>query len=864
VPGTTMAEIGAGAPVATAHIEKLTAAQKAAAAAWREYNSAVGTAADTVAAMDGATVEGIKYDLARGISKQTLAHIYTGTTKEQIDAIEDVMKAERKAATEFAALQEKVHHVEFGGKDIVGPLGGSIVAVDPAKDLKPALEGFEQLRKAQEQYHDLVDKRTLSHYDYERAQVVRWVADQRAAFKGAADQAGGYYETIDQIAAEKLALLAQEQTQTLAELTASWDTWANRVRDVIGSIPNLLKASFTGGGGIGGFAQAFSTQIGESLIGKGVTSGLTSLFNKGATGLLNLFGPKLTAAIGRIIPGLGDAIGAIAGALMTKLFALFDHVPSDLRKLAHGYGVTLSDEVLKGIRASMKDLHLTEQAATIFHAKDLFPTVDSSNFQQAVNITHDAFSMIETHQLTIAQGAQVLDEMWPKLAAAGTDAYGFIGDKLKELIQLNERFGTQSKAIAEFLKQQAGKALDAFNDIAAVGGKTKDELADMGLIAVTSFNAAIQSGMSFMEALTKIHGGLESLRKAYADLGVPIDDPLLKTLTILDAVSTKAPALLKGIGGLGGSVVSLSNLGMLNPETFAALQRTGASMYTRLQGEVAGEGGSTKDALLPMQDWLHQMQMAAEKNHLAIDENTKRMIDQSRELGIWKEAEKTENEKLIDSQTALGKATQDLAAVMRAWISGGPLPAAPGSDTAPGTGGAPGGTVGPEPGTTGGKQPPIVKEPIPRYGRAPEAVHAGGFVETGKILRFHTGGLAPDEMVAILQTGEAVLRKEAVAALGASAVAGLNAGRIDDATFGGLRGGGMSAADLRAAGNQLLAQQGPASAPSGPVYLTLHIQAAPGDLQDPDKLAQVTNEMLRRNLRNVRTAIEHIAKQAAA
>lgn len=55
--------------------------------------------------------------------------------------------------------------------------------------------------------------------------------------------------------------------------------------------------------------------------------------------------------------------------------------------------------------------------------------------------------------------------------------------------------------------------------------------------------------------------------------------------------------------------------------------------------------------------------------------------------------------------------------------------------------------------------------------------HTGGLVTAGGIKRFHSGGLANDEMPAILQRGEFVLSKRAVDSIGLDSVRNMNEGR---------------------------------------------------------------------------------------
>jgi hypothetical protein len=109
------------------------------------------------------------------------------------------------------------------------------------------------------------------------------------------------------------------------------------------------------------------------------------------------------------------------------------------------------------------------------------------------------------------------------------------------------------------------------------------------------------------------------------------------------------PTLVAGIDGLTKSFIALDNMGMLNAETFGRMLEAGQRMYTKLQGEVAALGGSTKDALLPMQGFLREAQKQAELLGIPLDANTQMLIDQSKELGIWKEKGKDANEKMAEA-----------------------------------------------------------------------------------------------------------------------------------------------------------------------------------------------------------------------
>jgi polyhydroxyalkanoate synthesis regulator phasin len=377
----------------------------------------------------------------------------------------------------------------------------------------------------------------------------------------------------------------------------------------------------------------------------------------------------------------------------------------------------------------MEELDMGQQAATIINADKMFPKVDATNFADALRVVHDAFSMVATGQFTVAQGAKVVDDMWTKLAEVGTDASGRISDGMKELIQLNEQYGTQSKEIAKFLGEQATAAGNAFTAISKgstdVFDKVKDqqkvwmdlgkemdsmkekhdkaaesgkltaeqekiyqgelaakyvemngllaekqllaeaaggELENLGMIAVATYGAAVAAGKTHLEALQLVAPGMKDLTFAYEQLGLGIEDAGLKSLMMASTILEENPYLIEAIGGLSGSMIALDNIGQLNADTFTRMQTQGMTMYTKLQAAVVEHGGAAQDALMPMQEYLHAAEEQAIKLGVPLDANTQMLIDQSKELGVWKEKGKTANEQLLEGINKLNDTMSALVA----------------------------------------------------------------------------------------------------------------------------------------------------------------------------------------------------------
>jgi len=406
-----------------------------------------------------------------------------------------------------------------------------------------------------------------------------------------------------------------------------------------------------------------------------------------------LGGAMAGAQAGAAFGPWGMAIGAAAG-LVVGLVRGKPEWAKAADEVAKDFGVKISDTLAKTIAdEGKKDFGGSSQAAAISHLSDIIKEsggLTEKNLPQLTSRLRDTFSMIETHQMTIAQGTKVLDDNWAAFADAGTDANGRLSKSLREIIQLQGNFGTDSKAIADYLKGQGANDLAYFSSVAAAmltpdklsvwddlkkkvddattsntgfadalaaqkGGAdlAASGLKDVGIQAVAAFEAAVASGTSETDALKAIHPALATLEQSYTDLGISTDDAALAAIMMRDKVATAVPTLSTGIAGLSGEMTTLGNMGLLNVDTFAAMERTGQSMYDQLLAKTIELGGTSKDALGQMQKYLHEAVADAEDLGVPLDANTQALIDQSKAAGIWKDAGQSANDTLMIGFTAI-------------------------------------------------------------------------------------------------------------------------------------------------------------------------------------------------------------------
>jgi hypothetical protein len=173
-------------------------------------------------------------------------------------------------------------------------------------------------------------------------------------------------------------------------------------------------------------------------------------------------------------------------------------------------------------------------------------------------------------------------------------------------------------------KQKAG--------VAAVSG----DLVTMGRIILSTFNAAVSSGMSWMDVMDKVGGALDALVAGYKDLGISLDDidnPAVKALLHYRDLANANKDLVLGMSGLNEATLALSNLGGLDAGTLADLSSMGGSLYKKWT-----EAGFTdQETLMAMSPWLKTMKDAFAQAKIDIPPDLQAFIDRADEYGFMKE-----------------------------------------------------------------------------------------------------------------------------------------------------------------------------------------------------------------------------------
>lgn len=158
-----------------------------------------------------------------------------------------------------------------------------------------------------------VEHRTLSQYQFQLAELDRWVKAEKNKVDTHVGNWQAAYDAIEKSANEKLQLIAGAEsvaTMKSAVEAAGAEVGKGFVAgflDVIDQIPSLLKQALTGGGGLKGAGDAIGTSLG-AILGQSLASGPAG--QKISDGLAKLFNVSSSAGAGAIAHGVSGSIAA--------------------------------------------------------------------------------------------------------------------------------------------------------------------------------------------------------------------------------------------------------------------------------------------------------------------------------------------------------------------------------------------------------------------------------------------------------------------------------------------------------------------------------------------------------------------------
>jgi hypothetical protein len=425
-----------------------------------------------------------------------------------------------------------------------------------------------------------------------------------------------------------------------------------------------IQIAAGGVAGVGAIAQATDVQGRGNRALRGAGAGAAIGAN-----------PALAGATGGWSIVIGAIAGAIVGAIRNPGFE------QEMHRISNEFGVNVGEKTAREIDKLKKQFGGDRASAEIFGIDKIIADaggLSDQNFGTMTGKLRDVFSMVETGKFAVADARNVLDRSFALFAEHFQKGNEIASQSFQDIIRLNKEMGVNSEAVGAFVNQQTQALGNSVTNLAAplvektagfnerittaqkaVSGAgsdeeraraaenlnvilaaqrefaagSADELERLGIIALGSFNAAVNSGADWLTAVENMGPALDTLIGLQKDLGLESQNAGLAELTRFRDLVSNNQELVLSTQALGETMKALSSIGGITVETLAAMEAQGGATFDRL----IAAGFSENQALTQMKGFLLNVMHAHEQLGTPIDENTQKLIEMAREQGLLKD-----------------------------------------------------------------------------------------------------------------------------------------------------------------------------------------------------------------------------------
>lgn len=453
--------------------------------------------------------------------------------------------------------------------------------------------------------------------------------------------------------------------------------------DVLGRIPQTIVSAITGGGGLRGAAQAigsmFGAFLGESLgtsVGKAIGLSLET--------------------IGKIAGPIGAAIGALVGPLIGKIADALTTSPGEyaMKEVGKKWGVQISEGLGDEIAKTATDLR-DELAASLAAAGDLAGAfaamkkpakffdaeaevveikkiIEAAGGLNDVNISkltgqlRNVFVFLGQGTLSLSRATKVLDENFQAFANHFIENGKLISKELVEIIHLDEQFGTQSKAIADFVGQQSSRIASGIQTFLNNITVTSQQTANGISAAIGAAFAGMQrAGLSLGDILRQLSPLVEDWAKKLQAAGLKGSDAFNEVLALAQIMKDEfAGPIIEGVNGLGDALAGLHNTGLLTQETFSDLSETIVQSFQ----DLIAKGVDGTNALRLMQPALQVLWELMHDFGYEVSAGARELLDLAAANGIVGEQAKPVQQQMLDATNEIRDAVEALAHALGATL----------------------------------------------------------------------------------------------------------------------------------------------------------------------------------------------------
>jgi len=420
--------------------------------------------------------------------------------------------------------------------------------------------------------------------------------------------------------------------QLLAGMGGSWGEIGQGIQTALAGVDQLFNSDNWAEAAAGiqnvvkGFRQATDSASGFQRALGGAAVGAKIGGNIGM-----LFGP-VGAAWGKVIGGL---IGAVAG-----IFAKPSWVEVG-EKAGRVLGMAVSKEFAKEIEKTMKELHVSAEAAALLHLTEAMEQSgrSASSFGvQAIQL----LTMVKSRAVPAALGIAEVGKAFAMMAEEAAAAGGKASDAMVKIIEATEALGIIVPEVQRYVVDQftalvdvSVQLLEGWQEQFETGKISADEfvahVASSAVQVYAMFNRLIAQGVSLAEVYRQLGPLLDAIRAGAEAGNIEITGPGSRIFDV-DAIVQKHKKFFDEIGLQVQKFQYEMNTGIMNP----ALLNDYAASVQGYYEQLIKFGLTPAEALAVIAPLLAGIEEGGRRLHVALDPATQSLIDTAHASGLIK------------------------------------------------------------------------------------------------------------------------------------------------------------------------------------------------------------------------------------
>jgi len=418
-------------------------------------------------------------------------------------------------------------------------------------------------------------------------------------------------------------------------------TWGGILSELGGTVSQFVSnLSNNLEGGIGAALGSISGMLGS--LGGMIGSAISGASKEGRETFAKM-GASLGQSIGGMFGPIGSAVGSIAGGLLGGLFKKpkteaekFADSVEGVTKSLERYG-EVSEATAKVIAEDMKD-GMSQAAAEAKHFDEILEDIEitESNLDSLWSDATNTLDAIASGELSAAEGAETLGNSFSTLLENAQE-FGTEGSAaMVDFINQVKASGLEVAEVTDYINDQLG-VIDSGTMNAAQGleamaegvGNNQEALARLETQSLAVFNAMIENGATYAQAMESIGGTLDAIIAKHEEMGTEAGADIQELMKIRE-VTESHKGLFNAIEGNLAVMDALANTGSLTQETFMNSQKEAVNYFNQLKNA----GLSQNQSLAQMAPTLERIAYLAREHGLAVDETTQKLINQAEEQGL--------------------------------------------------------------------------------------------------------------------------------------------------------------------------------------------------------------------------------------